>query len=104
MWKFLVLILPVLFFSCQSYETSEIEPIFTSADSTAIVQEILDSLEAEMYTQWFMDTTVGKLSCYESPDFNPALSVGINSQNMIMVRDVNNPNSISDLIVEFLFD
>ena len=101
MRKLLLFILPVLLFSCQSSDNSEIEPVFTSTDSTAMVQEILESLEAEMYTQWFMDTTAIGLTCYNSPEFNPALSVRINDQGMIMVKDVLNPKSISDMVVEF---
>lgn len=101
MSRLLLLISPLLFFSCQSNEKPETGPVFSTTDSTAIVQDILDSLESEMYLQWFMDTTTGALVCYNSPDFHPALFVKVDKQGKIMINDVLNPGNISDLVLRF---
>jgi len=101
MRKASLLILPVLLFSCQSSENQEIEPVFTSADSTTIVTDIIDTLRAEMYEQWFMEPTHTKMQCYEPPNFRPSIDVLINNRGQLMIGGEINPNSISAKIVSF---
>lgn len=88
--------------SCNTGGTRIDEQYFTIADSTKASKAIIDSMRAEMYTQWFMDTTHNKLHCYNPPDFNPELLIEIKSNGEIWVNGrINTKGISSELVVDF---
>lgn len=101
MQRVILFILPILMVSCNNGNSVNDKHNFTSADSTEIVKVIIDSLRAEMYTQWFMEPTHKKLQCYNPPDFNPELLIEINSNSEILINGISNPKSLPQLIVNF---
>lgn len=104
MLKIILLISPMLMVGCNSSSSLPVEQKFTNADSLQIVNVIIDSLYAEMNTQWFMKPTDEKIRCYEPPSFSPRLLTEINTQNQVMINGVINPKSISKSVVKFYSD
>lgn len=101
MQRILVFILPLLAVSCNHVGSNNAEPKFTKTDSTEIINVIIDSLRAEMYTQWFMNPKFKKFQCYISPDFDPDLQIVINKFGEIEINGETNPKSISELTLNF---
>jgi hypothetical protein len=101
MQRIILFILPILLTSCNNGDSPNHEEYFTKTDSTQVVQVIIDSLRAEMYTQWIMDTTHNKLQCYNPPDFNPELLIELKTNGEILINGKSNSKSLSELIVKF---
>lgn len=95
----LFLIISLLIYSCKNGPVKNSEPVFTATDSTKIVKTILDSLHAEMNTQWFMDSTFKVTTCHSFPIFTPALRILLNGNGDIMIQgDLNNKNIVGSIL------
>jgi hypothetical protein len=95
--------LGLLFLSvrCENTNSVRVDNEFTKKDSTDILKVILDSLNTEMYAQWFMEPLKKGTQYSEEPSFNPRIYVNINSKEEILIRDEINKRFISELILEF---
>lgn len=101
MLKYIFLAIPILLLSCKGEEGVSCQPVFTIADSTATVHQIMDSLRAELYDQWFMMKPSVEVTCGIPPKFDPVLSFEIDEQGEWTVRNQKNPTHISEEVVRF---
>lgn len=105
MKTFFILLIAFVLLGCDSKNDLPKEPAFTSADSTAMVKVIMDSLRSEYEHQTYMEVDkithtcgYGYLSGY--------LSVRVNKVNSVMVNDeideIDHGN-ITKSVVEFYY-